>query len=300
MKETWNVMPQTIFREKTSMDIWREILGKRIQDYKEKRRIADEIGILSLRTLDRWVDGTSTPKNSQLIWGLDRSVSSFQPEMREALRIAFPDVFKSTNPLPHQGQIIEGEIPQEFLWRVLHASTTLPSSMRQWTVTNLVLEQMVHHIDPDILGIAVIFAQCVPDNSPNKKVHYLLLENGVGSGLWDTRQLVSQHKCELRVKEKSKSPISAAITDRRPQIIQLLTDFYSPPELSFFLQHAKIEAVAAYPVQRMEALAGALVIWASVQDFFTSTRRKLIDQYVQLYSLGFSDHLFYTQIALEE
>lgn len=272
------------------MDAWREILRRYIEDPKEKRRIANNIGILSLRTLDRWAEGLSTPKNVQVI----HKLSQQELDLEKELRIAFPDAFKRSQEdtlFMHQTQSVDVELPKEFYFRTLHAYATIPMALKEWTITNLVGEQLVHHLDPDGIGMAVVFAQCVPKENV---IHSFLAKDVGGSGIWDTRRLVSQ-----KTIWGGGSLINAVATDRRPYFIQALSD--DPQrllEFESFFQKEKIASLAAYPVQREGALAGVLVICASQPDFFTGARRKLMGEYTQLYALAFSDQDFYGHLTL--
>ena len=272
------------------MERWREILGRIIEDSKEKRRIANEIGLLSPRTLDRWADDTSTPKHSQFIRGLARAVSS--GEMDAALGEAFPETFVPDYvPLPSQNA--EVGIPSEFRGRILQAFTTLPVSIKYYAVTNLVMEQMVSHLDPDESGIAVAFAKSVVlDNT----IQHFCLPKSTGSGLWDTRQLALNGD---RWEAASFVYLSAAAATGRSHFIQAMPDTQEVLERTIFLQAEEIKSLVVYPVQRESAVAGALLIGARLEDFFISARRKLIEGYVELYGLAYSDEDFHPQLTHE-
>lgn len=272
------------------MERWREILSRIIEDSKEKRRIANEIGLLSPRTLDRWADDTSTPKNAQLIRGLARAVSS--GEMDTALLEAFPDTFVPDY-APHQSQSAEVGIPTEFRGRVLQAFTTLPANIKYYAVTNLVMEQMVSHLDPDALGVAVTFAKSI---ILNDTLRHFLLPKSTGSGLWDTRQIVSS-RGELEA-ESFVYLYTAAVTGRS-HFLQSIGDNQGASERSLFYQEKEIRSLVIYPVRREAAVAGVLLICARLEDFFISARRKLIEGYAELYGLAYSDSDFYAQIAHE-
>lgn len=270
----------------TMVDAWREILGRCIEDPKEKRRIANLLGVLSMRTLDRWAQGESTPKNAQVIRKLGKSVSTFQQELDDALRIAFPEAFipHSAEPLfPSQSHITERGIPTEFVFRILNAYTTLSMSLQQWTIANLVLEQMIHHLDPDSIGMGVIFAQCV------KNRNSLQFVDGVGNNLWDTSCLAFPDNCKVEL-----SITRSVVTTGIPQFIQV-SPGNPPGEMYLFLHYHEIRALAIYPIQRSGNSAGALLICARWEDFFSFLRRKLIHDYAELFSLAFRDQDFYKE-----
>ena len=267
-------------------EAWRAILARCIEDPKEKRRIANLIGILSSRTLDRWAEGVSTPKNSQVIRKLSQVVSTSQQELDEALRTAFPDAFipsRLNEPLSHlQNPITERGIPTEFVFRVLNAYSTIPLSLQHWTITNLVLEQMIHHLDPDSTGMGVVLARYIQTT--------IQIIDGGGNNLWDTRQLVSPKICVTEL-DATKSVIKTGI----PQFIQVMPSnpLRELGELDLFLHWQEIKSLAIYPIQRCSQVAGALLICARWEDFFTNLRRKLIHGYAELYSLAFRDQDFH-------
>lgn len=273
------------------MDTWREILREVLKqsDAQEKRRLADDIGLLSVKTLTRWAEGVSDPQNHHYVRSLERAVSLYRDEMREALREAFPEAFEMVeNPAVQLVPGIDESIPSEFVWRVLRAYTTTPASLQEWTITNLVLDQMIHHLDPDAAGIAVVFAQYIPnlENAP----FGLSLHNGGGSALWETRQLLSHDS--IPVEHASPYLLSVAQSGA-PCFFQALPDA-SLPELNYIVQPEAIKALAFYRIQRKGIhVAGVLLICAQQEDFFNFLRRKLVERYAELFSLAYPDQQFY-------
>ncbi len=273
------------------MDTWREILCEILKqsDTQEKRRLADSIGLLSVRTLLRWAEGVSEPQNHHYIRSLERAVPLYQDEMREALREAFPEAFKvvENSTIQPISSVDEG-IPPEFMWRVLHAYTTIPASLQEWTITNLVLDQMIRHLDPDASGIAVVFAQYVPH--PESTLPGLSLHNGGGSALWETRQLLSHDS--IPVAHASPYLLSVA-QNGVPRFFQTLPED-SLPELNYMVRQEAIKALALYRIQRRGVhVAGVLLICAQQEDFFNFLRRKLVECYAELFSLAYPDQQFY-------
>lgn len=262
------------------MDTWRKILAAHLEQggIKEKQRIAKELGILSLRTLDRWAEELATPKNSQLLVSLSRIV----PDMEEALREAFPDAFKGALSGESLRFNESKDIPPEFFWRILHGYTTIPASNRYWTIANLVLEQVIKHIDPDENGLAIVFAQLL-----KQEIH---LYEGGGSAIWSARQL----RRDRTVTTEAYAEFLAILRDGRPHFIipRGLVVNQQWEHFGFFLHTEEIKTMAIYPVQRGWKYAGALFFCSCDEDFFFLRRRQLLDSYVHLYALAYADRDF--------
>lgn len=262
---------------------WRLILEEAVEDPKEKKRIAGECGITS-RTLDRWIQGATKPQNPVTMRNLSRAIPSVvQTEMFEALKDEFPDAFLPEQPLVS----IVGEVPREFYSRVLRAYTTIPVSLRQWTIQNLVLGQLTYQLDPTKVGIGVVFVQYL--STGDCCVH----ENGEGTGLWQTRQALAGH-----VLDKT-SYVAEAIRAAHARFFQTFSSHgLQPPD--FFLYKERIQSLAICPVRRMDAIAGGLVICSVQEDFFIPLRKALMDEYTHLFGLAFSDQDFFMVSSRKE
>ena len=275
------------------MDTWREILRTILGqvDEKEKRRMAEIVGVLSTKTFRRWADGISDPQNKHYVRGLERAVPLYQEEMSEALREAFPDAFNAEE---KQGSVlsqrVDEGIPVELVWRILHAYTTTPPNLQEWTIASIVVEQMVHHLDPDQLGLAVVVAQLVAVEANSPPV--ITLRNGGGSGIWDTGQLIQRFSTE-RIPIEHPSPFLLSVLQTgAPCFLQALP--VDPlPELQEVLHQEEIKALAICRLQRSGiAVAGALLIGSREEDFFDFLRRKMVERYSELFGLAYPDRLF--------
>jgi hypothetical protein len=266
-----------------SMERWRHILERQIEDPKEKKRIAQAIGVISPRTLNRWTEGVSTPKNSRVIRALQQTFSS--AEMDAALLDAFPDIFMSKGNTTYPQKSERGEIPLEFYKRLLHAYTTIQPNLRKWTIKNLVCRQMIHQIDPDSLGILLVCVQVIKEH---QNLNIVVQIDGWGTNIWDTKQIVSQ----------STQPISSFVGEKiitgYPYFIQVISqeqgiDILQPLE---FFWRERIQSMAIYPVTRSGAVAGGIICCSTQQDFFSLSRKEIIDEYIHLLGLAFTDQDF--------
>ncbi len=270
------------------MEIWRHILESRIGHPKEKQQIAKAIGLKSPRTLDRWVEGISKPKNHHIIRALKEIIAS--SDMDEALMSAFPAAFKFNDDDVSYQISNAGNVPLEMYKRVLRAYTSIGIGLRHWTVKNLVFGQMIRQIDPDSLGMMLVFIQVIKDNQ-NLKI--LVQKDGYGTGIWDTRQMISQ--VELAVN----SFIGERLLTSYPFFCQCFSqETGASQHLGFILQEC-IQSMAIFPVMRGGKMAGGILCCSIQQDFFTSFRKELMEEYAYLLGLAFTDQDFVSVLANE-
>ncbi len=261
-------------------DIWRHILQRKIENPKEKQRIARAIGIESPRTLDRWAEGISTPRNHQVIRALKKAISS--SDLDEALLSAFPDAFKLKAKVSFSHNSEEKEIASEFYRRVIRAYTVVQPKLRQWTIKNLVCMHMIRQLDPMNVGLAIIFVQMTHSQQYS---HLVAQEDGYGTGIWDTRQLVSS--CPVSFD----SLVGRQIVTGLPSFIQRFTEEHTLLQPVLILRE-QIQSLAIYPIARAEAIAGGIMCCSKQQDFFTMHRKELVEEYIYLLGLAFHDHDF--------
>src|SRR5437660_6946814 len=158
---------------------WRELLGQVISEPLERQRIADALGIHSV-TLTRWVTNKSNPRPENLR-ALLNALPKCRQRLAELLKKEYPDIF---NTLPQEK--IRGEVPATFYSRVLNAYTSIPPILRGSTISTLILQQMLGHLDPDREGMAIFVAQCVPP-LPGQKVRSLRRTTGRGTAPWESQ-----------------------------------------------------------------------------------------------------------------
>src|SRR5215467_10952233 len=94
---------------------WRELLGSIIQDARERRRLANDLGVNPV-TLTRWVNGESSPR-SQSIQRLLNALPQHRKALLDLLLDEFGGLIAET-----EDTLIEDsfyKIPSEFYIRVL-------------------------------------------------------------------------------------------------------------------------------------------------------------------------------------
>jgi transcriptional regulator with XRE-family HTH domain len=280
---------------------WYTILSSILDEIStsEKQKLAADIGVNSTRTLSRWASGANEPNSHATIRALAAAVSpAYQRSMEKALRRAFPNAFP-----PEEIQQLSSSIPETFMVRVLNAvKETEDGDTRQWTITGLVLSQIVAHLDPDCLGMAAVFGQCIR-NPQTKRIELLYLNaDGQGTRPWATTQLV--HSIFAGVE----SWIGLSIARGRPLILQSLREplspFDPPPSQTaqYFGSSEKIQSMAAVPLIRSRRYAGGLLVVSAQEDFFSATRKVLLEKYCLLLSEALRDKDFFspTDVQLRE
>ena len=146
-------------------DSWRTLLGNRInRDFTERQRLAAALGI-NPATLTRWANGTTNPRLPnlrQLLLALPDSESSLY---RELIAQEFPEFAEPlTEPDADAGKVSAETItiPVEFYERVISTYAMTPTQRRFWAISTLVLQQMLAKLDPNLVGMSITIARCMP------------------------------------------------------------------------------------------------------------------------------------------
>ena len=262
---------------------WRQLLGKILEDPKEKRRLADTLGV-SERTLERWATEVSNPRSISHVRQLLKALPKHRELLTELLRQEFPDEVEQA--IEEQALFIDEVvkvIPAPFYTRILETHATTVEPVRSWSICNMVLHQLAKHLDLDHLGIEVHLVQCLPP-SQDQKVHSLLHRFK-----WETAPLRELPK-EQAFYAGSESLAGSSITKCLPEIIQDLQHSSTVPSIP---QIGQIRSAAAYPIQRAGRVAGSILVLSPQAHFFTPARLTLIQHYSYLLALAFNESDFY-------
>lgn len=262
---------------------WRDILRSACENPQKKREIADQVGFVSLRTIDRWISGQSNPQKNETIRQLSQVITD--EEMMEALKREFPEAFH----LPKQPvvSIEQVHLPSEFYRRVAHAYAHVPLASRRWTIFHLVSNQMLPHLDAECAGLIMIYVRCTTSTPPT--LHF---EEGAGNTIWTTRQMTQR----MATANTGTQPwLGQAIAAGRPFFLQSCVLSEVLPS-ACFLHGELIQSIGFFPLQRGGMAAGGLLLCSTQEDFFTPLRQALIEEYSYLFSLALNDSDF-TQTA---
>src|SRR6267142_4616396 len=157
---------------------WRDLLGQIISNPREKHRIAEALGVNPI-TLGRWATSKSHPREDNLRQ-LINALPLYRQQMVELITREYPQIFA--------GQSVSmasvPEIPSVFYARVMSTHTTSPLLIRSSSISTLVLQQMLAHLDPRQAGMKIEITQCLPP-LPGQKVRSLRKTIGRGTYPWD-------------------------------------------------------------------------------------------------------------------
>ena len=254
---------------------WRNLLGKIIQDPQEKQRIANELGVKPI-TLIRWVDNETRP-HLQNLQRLLKALPQHQNVLRELIAEEFVELSLPANKDWPQ------ELPSRLYGRVINAYADALPSQRFWSITNLVLLQALGQLDPDLVGMAITVAQCMPPLGANK-VRSLRELTGRGNPPW-TPSLEEQ-----AVFLGIESLAGYAVTSSHPLVIQDRRE----PQGRYPAHWVEWENSAAVcPIMCRGRVAGCLLVSCTQPRYFLPFRQSLIQDYAKLMVLAFEPGEFY-------
>ena len=255
---------------------WREFLGSIITNPVEHDRIATEIGIHSV-TLSRWVSGESSPRSHnmrQLLRALPKSQRSQLQSLLEKVSLDISDI---------EIDISEQEIPYKFIMEVLDARASIPDLLRFWSITRLILQQALRHLDPERVGLAITVVRCMPPR--DGKIRSLRESVGLGTPPWGGDL---EEKALLLGAESLAGHVT--ISCRLEHIGDLQANKTFLP--AYQVEH-EVSAVAC-PIMHACRVAGCLLLSSTQTDYFApEARLSLVRGYTNLVSLAFNPDEFY-------
>ena len=257
---------------------WRDFLGQLIKDAKERQRIAKLVRVQPI-TLSRWASGTSKPREEHLSRLLQVLPSETSRDLLVALQKDFPMLVQASK-CPSG---IPREIPSAFYDRVLNACATTSPSLYVQTMYDLILQQVVEHLDPDRRGMAVNVVRCV---APFKggKVRSLREVGGIGTPPW--QRDLRQHTHFLG----AESLCGAAVMHRRLIVVH---NRQVPHELFPVHWASHEQCAAAYPLLHQARVAGCLLVAGAHPYQLTETHLAVLQGYANLLALAFSPTDFF-------
>lgn len=259
---------------------WRALLGKIINDNKERSRLAEELNVTPI-TLARWANGESDPRPHNL-----RHLVNTLPEYREQFfelmkgEKAFKDIFVST-----QEEEVK-DVPSEFYMHIFEARAKISARQRYRDMCDLILQQALGQLDPDRQGLFIWVVTCMPRSGPYNKVRSLRESIGVGTPPWPAN--MEQQAMFLG----AESLAGNVATLCRPNAIQNLKKENSQSPLTVTENE---NSSTVYPILYAGNIAGVLLVSSAQTNYFTSqARASLINNYADLLALAFEPEDFYS------
>lgn len=245
---------------------WQEFLGRLIANSREKQRLATLIHVRPI-TLQRWAEKVSLPRTENVRALLKHLPPQSYPLFMRLLIVDFPELVREELP---EERLFEG-LHAEFYARVMSNLAQTPQPMYRQSTQDLILQQMLEHLDPDQHGLSISLAACVLPRAGGK-VRSLREIGGVGTSPWP------RHMAEKRIFLGAESLAGYAITHGRPYTLE------SREEITFFPAHwtENERSAAAFPLWRQARIVGTLIVSSVHEYFFTQPRLAIIEGYTHL------------------
>jgi hypothetical protein len=262
---------------------WRELLGRVTGDPQERQRIADAVGVNAV-TLMRWATCKSNPRPDNLR-PLVEALPQYRRQLVELIEEEYPHIFAEDAVTKR----ISLEISSAFYARVLSAHTTTPAVLRESTICDLVLQQILEHLDPQFKGITIIVAQCTTP-SPGQKVRSLRRTFGRASPPWN---IYIEHQTQFVGAESQMG--YAMMTGHFIAVQSHEERMRTYPSH----QSEEMESYAAFPILLADHVAGCLGVASTMPYYFTLERLDLLQRYADLLVLAFEHDKFYALSDIE-
>src|SRR5579863_3086708 len=271
-------MQQQKLDQEQKQESWQDLLKEIISDTRERQRIADELGVRPI-TLVRWADKESEPRPQNL-----RHLVSVIPQCREEM---LGLIKEETG----EDLLIEGiedastTILSTTYRRIFSTFASMKSSMRYWSICEMILQHAIEQLDPGQLGMAIQIVRCMPPSSDDHKVHSLRESVGLGTPPWS--KALEQQAMFLG----AESLCGYVVTRSRPASNQNVDSpsFLIPTHKALYEKSA-----SAYPILLAGRIAGCVLVSSTqYSSFLTQSRLNLIEQYANLLALAFEAEEFY-------
>ena len=167
-----------------------------------------------------------------------------------------------------------------------------PEPLRFMTLCQLILIEIVGHLDPDRNGIYVALLRCTPPVS-DQRVQTLSQYLALGTPPW-SNVLQFQHYFL-----GAESLADQAILTLRPYVLQAPRSPEEFPLLSVY-QNEYTESGAVVPILKQGKSAGCFLILSTQPNFFTAHALTILQRYCELMAIAMRDDEWYTpeQFAL--
>ena len=263
---------------------WHELLRMMIEDPHEKQRIARDVRVSTV-TLQRLASKATKPREENIRKLLKAIPHHYSQVFLQLIAKEFSDIIQEETTTV----IASPELPAAFYARVLLAYANIPHSLRSQAIYDLILKQVVEHLDPNRQGLSVSVACCVPPLHGNK-VRSLQKIRGMGTFPWEGNQ--EQHSIFLG----AESLAGAAVHNYR--MVSVLS---RQENLSRFPVHwmEHEQSVIACPIFCETRIAGCLLVSSTQPNYFTEVHATLIERYANLMALAFEPDSFFDHKDIE-
>src|SRR5437763_1759126 len=248
---------------------WRDLL--RSLDVEEKQRIIKSLGIQE-KTWERWIRGNTALPHLGRIRELLRVLpintqAQFLASLERDPKFAKYEIDQL---IPMKKPVISSTFYSHFL----EANVVTPEPLRFMTLCQLILLEMVGHLDADRRGIFVTILRCTPPVN-GQPVRTLSQYLALGTPPW-SKVLQFEHYFL-----GAESLAGQAILTLRPYVLR-------PPlcpeerKLLSVYQDKYTESGAVVPILKQRQCAGCFLILSTQSDFFTAHVLTILQRYCEL------------------
>ncbi|GCF06461.1 hypothetical protein [Dictyobacter arantiisoli] len=256
---------------------WRELLGTILMDPQEQQRIQDALSVNAM-TLRRWITGETNPRPQNLRLLLN-ALPQYRKQMIDLLAKEFPPA-GTTNVLKEE-EIFQ--ISADFYGCVISSYVNVSRHLRSSTISNLILQQMLRHLDAGRAGMLVSVAQCVPP-SVGQVVRSLRIVAGRGSAPWGNN--IESHPQFLGIESMVGYVVSSGHMTAVQNQAEILRNF--PGDYIDGL-----ESAVAVPIVLANRIVGGLYVASAEASYFSSSLIICIQKYAELLCLSFDENEYY-------
>ncbi len=257
---------------------WRELLKSLTSDPQEQQRITEALGINAM-TLRRWINNETNPRPQNLRLLLN-ALPHHRKQLVALLAIEFP-AFKRETTTSDDSEA--GLIPAEFYARLVSLYASATHHLRAPIVGDLILQQMVKQLDPDLDGLLIMVAQCTSP-LPGQKVQSLRLKVGRGTYFWST--YIEHHPRFFG----AESLPGYAVSSRHLTMIASREEYV---RIFPYDQIEGVESVVAAPIVMADQTVGSIYIASMQANYFSPLYISLLQNYVELLCLAFERDEFF-------
>lgn len=259
---------------------WRDVL--RSLEVPEKERIIKALGIQE-KTWERWVRGdTALPHLGRL-----RELLRVLPAHTQAQFLASLErdpkfaKYEIDQLIPAK----RADISSTFYSHFLEANVVTPEPLRFMTLCQLILLEMVGHLDADRYGIYVVILRCTPpvEGQPVRTLSQYL---ALGTSPWSK---VFQYQHYFLGAE---SLAARAVLTLRPYVLQMSLCPEERRLLSVY-QDKDTESGAAVPILKQGQCAGCFLVLSTQPNFFCADVLTILQRYCELMAIALHDDEWY-------
>jgi hypothetical protein len=263
---------QPISADKASLSLFSTTLRALLKNHEAVVHLAATLGVAE-NTIYRWLKGESDPRPVHL-HHLIQVFPEHSQQLYGAIQQTFPGALETS--------ISTIQEVQKDLYRsvVELASTTIEADMRRWKIMQTIFDAALAQLDSERRGLAVMFAQLMPEREDG--IHSLYEVMTCGTPPW-------LPTAESHIYLGSTSLAGMAAMSQRMQTWNILDDDErAQVDVDIYEQSA-----CAHPVTRGGQITGVLVVSSRQPAFFDDpTVRQSIVEYAQLLGLAFRDDEF--------